>query len=52
MPRREGDFTMDLKEMSVNTKNRIDSGQGGDYWRALINAGLNFRVPWAVTLIN
>ena len=36
---------MDLKEMGINTRNLVDSVQERDYWRALVNAALNFRVP-------
>ena len=31
---------MDLKEIGVNTRNRIGSAQDGDYWRALVNGAL------------
>ena len=36
---------MDLKEISINTKNWVDSAQDRNYWRALVNAALNLRVP-------
>jgi hypothetical protein len=36
---------MDLKEIGVSTTNRVDSAQDGDYWRALVNAALDLRVP-------
>ena len=36
---------MDLKEIGVNTRNLVDSAQGRDNWRALVNATLNLRVP-------
>ena len=29
---------MKLKEIGVNKKNWVDSAQGRDYWRALVNA--------------
>ena len=32
--------TMDLKEMSVNTRNWVESTQDRDYWRALVNPPL------------
>ena len=35
---------MDLKEISVNTSNWLDSSKDRDYWRALVNEALNFRV--------
>ena len=34
-----------LKEIDINTKNWVDSAQDKDYWRALVNAALNIRVP-------
>ena len=36
---------MDLKEIGINTRNWVDSAQGKDYWRALMNAEFNLRVP-------
>ena len=36
---------MDLKEIGFNMKNLFDSAQDRDYWRALVNAALNLRVP-------
>ena len=47
MPRRRwGDkIRMDLEEIVVNTRNWVDSAQDRDYWRALVNVTLNFRVP-------
>jgi hypothetical protein len=36
---------MDLKEIGMNTRNWVDSVQDRDYWRALVNAALNLRVP-------
>jgi hypothetical protein len=39
---------MDLKEIGINTRNWIDSAQDRDYWRALLNGTLNFRVPYAI----
>ena len=42
-PRRrwEDNTRMDLKEIG----NWVDSAQDRDYWRALVNAALNLRVP-------
>ena len=44
-PRRRWDdnIRMDLKEVGINTKNLVDSAQDRDYWRALVNVGLNLR---------
>ena len=36
---------MGLKEIDINTRNLVDSGKDRDYWRALVNAALNLRVP-------
>ena len=46
-PRRkwQNNIRMDLKEISINTRNWDDSAQDMDYWRALVNAALNLRVP-------
>ena len=35
----------DLEEKCVNAGNWVDSGQDRDYWKALVNAALNLRVP-------
>ena len=42
---------MDLKEIGSNTRNWIDSAQDRDYWRALVNATLNLRIPQAIKLV-
>ena len=46
-PRRrwEDNIRMDLEEIGINAGNWVDSAQDRDYWRALVNAALNFRVP-------
>ena len=36
---------MDLKEIGNNTRNLVGLAQDKDYWRALVNAALNLRVP-------
>ena len=36
---------MDLEEIGVNAGNWVDSTQDRNYWRALVNAALNLRVP-------
>ena len=43
---------MYLKEMGINTRNWVDLFQDRDYWRALVNAALNLRVPLAMVLVN
>ena len=46
-PRRrwEDNIRMDLQEIGISAGNLIDSAQDRDYWRALVNAALNLRVP-------
>ena len=46
-PRRrwEGNIIMNLKEIGISTWNWIGSAQDGHYWRALVNAELNLRIP-------
>ena len=46
-PRRrwEDNIRMDLEEIGINAGNWVDSTQDRDYWRALVNAALNLRVP-------
>ena len=46
-PRRrwEDNIRMDLKEIGINAGNWVDSAPNGNYWRALVNAALNPRVP-------
>jgi len=43
---------MDLKEIGIDMRNWIDSAQDRDYWSALVNAALNFRVPQAMELVS
>jgi hypothetical protein len=47
----EDNIGMDLEEISINAGNWIDSAQDRDYWRALVNATLNLRVPQALELV-
>ena len=42
--KREDNIKMDLKGISINSRNWIDSAQDRNYWRALVNAALNLRV--------
>ena len=46
-PRRrwEDNIRMNFKEISINTRDWIDSAQDRDYSRALVNATLNLLVP-------
>ena len=44
--RRWGDnIGMDLEEIGINAGNWVDSAHDRNYWRALVNAALNLRVP-------
>ena len=46
-PRRrlEDNIRMALEEIGINARNWVDSAQDRNYWRALVNAALNLRVP-------
>ena len=46
-PRRrwEDKIRMDLEDIGINLGNWVDSAQDRNYWRALVNAALNLRVP-------
>ena len=46
-PRRrwEENIRMDLEDIGINEGNWIGSAQDRNYWRALVNAALNLRVP-------
>ena len=41
----EDNIRMDLEEIGINAGTWVDSAQDRDYWRALVNAALNLRVP-------
>ena len=47
IPRRrsEDNIRMDLEDIGINAGNWVDSAQDRNYWRALVNAALNLRVP-------
>ena len=36
---------MDIKEIGINTRNWVDSGQNKDYWSVFVNAALSLKVP-------
>ena len=46
-PRRRwvDNIRMDLEKIGINAGNWVDSAQDRNYWRALVNAALNLRVP-------
>ena len=44
-PMRRWEDNMDLGEIGINAGNWLDSAKDRDYWRALVNAELNLRVP-------
>ena len=46
-PRRkwEDNIRMHLEEIGINAGNWVGSAKGRDYWKALVNAALNLRVP-------
>ena len=41
----EDKIRMDFKEIGISMRNLVDSAQDRDYWKALVNAALNLRVP-------
>ena len=41
----ENNIKIDLQEIAINAVNWVDSTQDRDYWRALVNAELDLRVP-------
>ena len=46
----EDNIRIDLEEIGINTKNWVDSAQDREYWRALVNVALNFRISLAIEL--
>ena len=36
---------MDLEEIGINAGNWVDSTLDRDYWKNLVNAAMNLRVP-------
>ena len=45
---------MDLKEISIHTRNWIVSAQDRDYWRSLVNAALHLSgsISYGVSYVN
>ena len=43
--RGEDNIRIDLEEIGISAGNWVDSAQDRNYWRALVNAALNLRVP-------
>ena len=43
---------MNIKEIVINMKNCVDSAQDRDYFRSILNAALNLRVPYAMKLVS
>ena len=41
----EDNIRIDLEEIGINAGNWVDLAQDRNYWRALVNAALNLRVP-------
>ena len=40
----ENNIKKDIEEIGINTRNWVDSAQGWDYWRNLVDVALNLRV--------
>ena len=41
----DDNIRMDLEQICINAGNWVDSAHDRNYWRALVNAALNLRVP-------
>ena len=42
---------INLEEIGINAGNWFDLAQDRNYWRALVNAALNVRDPYAMELV-
>ena len=42
---------LNLEEIGISAGNWVNSAQDRNYWRALVNAALNLRVPQAMELV-
>ena len=42
---------MGLKEIGTNKRNWVESAQDMDYWKTIVNAVLDLRVPLAIELV-
>ena len=53
-PRRrwEDNIRLELKEIGIITRNWVDLTQDRDYWRALVNMALNFRVSYVMDFVS
>ena len=53
-PRRrwEDNIRMYLEEIGINAGNCVDTAQDRNYWRALVNAVLDLRVPQVMELVS
>jgi hypothetical protein len=44
----EDNNTMDLRELGLGARDRIDLVEGRNQWRALVNTVMNLRIPYSV----
>ena len=45
-PRREDNIRMDHEEIDINTRNWVDWAQDRNYWSALGNGTLKYKIFW------
>jgi hypothetical protein len=48
----ESNIRMIFKEIGMNAGNWVDTVQDRNYWRDLMNAALNLRVPYTMELVS